>query len=674
MAVRRPPAVRLEPREIAVTMPPRIPGGRSDQDRELPKGVVLKKLLVVLGAACFAAPGALAAPAKPVPSLTPAATQKLWRAEVARAKHRPRALSDANCRTARAVFYAQTDWLRLATKLAQTASACAQYYVSVPPLAADKTQPRTNQAAQIRALGASFHAVDEVSYTGWNGWVTAGNGTWYDAGVLARQRMATAGFSAAAGDTWAMNELSSAVRTGTGAARRNALDFLHGLASDGVRGVAFTAGIGQPTPDLTAYQVNLQDWLQDTAFWTEVSGYVADWAQENYGDIRNYAVTGASPQQRRDALVQYLGHQESLANAGPAGVAAGRSLLQQTYVPFGNAAWAWSSAYGWTAAPVEAMEDFVSGQVYAARAFAAATGAGVDRLGFAWAPSNTQGLSTTDFNAQTDAILVRLAAAIHDSDVPSSDPGAAACAPSWCTTTLDGSVFVSGWQSFATWLPTVPVFTSAPVATTAGTPAGPLTVQLQTAQRADAAVTPRTVTVSSSAATGTFSTGSGGPWSSTLTLAIPQGSSSAAFFYNDTTGGTPTITAVLDGGATATQTETVTSPPASGGSGPGGVAGGGLASPGTPPTGTPSPTPKPPVATRRVVSVTKHFVGGHLVVTVSVARGTARPAGVPVRIRVRRGSSTVASVTRVTTMGGIATWRSAKKLRPGAYVATAAVR
>jgi hypothetical protein len=485
--------------------------------------------------------------------------------------------------------------------------------------------------------------------------------------------MAAAGFSTSAGDTWAMNELSSAVRASTGAARRNALDLLHGLANDGVRGIAFTTGIGQPTPDLTTYQINLQDWLQDTPFWTEVSGYVADWAQENYGDIRNYAAAGASPQQRRDALVQYLGHQESLANAGPAAAAAGRSLLQQTYVPFGNAAWAWQSAYGWTAAPVETMEDFVSGQIYAARAFAVATGAGVDRLGFAWAPSNTQGLSTADFNAQTDAILVRLAAAIHDSDVPSSDPGAAACAPSWCTTAVDGATFVSGWQSFSTWLPTVPAFTSAPVTTAAGTPAGPLTVQLQTAGRADAAVTPRTLTVSSSSATGTFSTGAGGPWSTTLTLAIPQGSSSAAFFYNDTTGGTPTITAVLDGGASVTQTETVTSPPASGGSGPGGAAGGGPASAG-PPAATPTPPTVTPAPAPRVVSVTKHFVGGHLVVAVRVASGTVRPAGVPVRIRIRRGSSTVASVNRVTASGGVATWRSAKRLRPGAYVATAAIR
>jgi hypothetical protein len=39
----------------------------------------------------------------------------------------------------RAIFYTQTDWLRLATKLAAQPSPCAQYYVSVPPLAAAKT-------------------------------------------------------------------------------------------------------------------------------------------------------------------------------------------------------------------------------------------------------------------------------------------------------------------------------------------------------------------------------------------------------------------------------------------------------------------------------------------------------------------------------------------------------
>ncbi|HEX4677694.1 MAG TPA: hypothetical protein VH210_00620, partial [Gaiellaceae bacterium] len=106
----------------------------------------MRKLLFVLAGALAIVPSALAA--KPVPSLTPAATQKLWRTEVARAHRHARSFSDASCRPARVVFYAQTDWMRLATKLAQSPSPCAEYYVSVPPLAADKSQARANQAAQ----------------------------------------------------------------------------------------------------------------------------------------------------------------------------------------------------------------------------------------------------------------------------------------------------------------------------------------------------------------------------------------------------------------------------------------------------------------------------------------------------------------------------------------------
>ncbi|MFL5927766.1 MAG: hypothetical protein ACJ77E_12610, partial [Gaiellaceae bacterium] len=275
----------------------------------------MKRLVVALAAALALVPSAMAAKPvpsltpRPVPSLTPAATAKLWRAEVAAAKAHPHVLLDAACRPARVVFYAQTDWLRLATKLAQTPSSCAQYYVSVPPLAADKSQARAGQATQIRALGPNFHAVAEISWNGWNAWVTANASTWFQAGVTARQRMAAAGFDTTAGDTWALNELSSAVRNGTGTARRNALDFLHGLSNDGVKGIAFAAGVGQTTTDVSSYKVNLQGWLQDAGFWSEAAGYVSDWAQENYGDVRAYAVAGSTPQQRRDALVQYLGHE-----------------------------------------------------------------------------------------------------------------------------------------------------------------------------------------------------------------------------------------------------------------------------------------------------------------------------------------------------------------------------
>src|SRR5579862_829626 len=109
----------------------------------------MKKLAVSIFAALALAPPAAADVLHPVPSLQPAATHALWLREVARATAHPRALTDATCRPARVIFYAQTDWLRLATKLAQTPSPCAEYYISIPPLTGDKTQPRAGQAALI---------------------------------------------------------------------------------------------------------------------------------------------------------------------------------------------------------------------------------------------------------------------------------------------------------------------------------------------------------------------------------------------------------------------------------------------------------------------------------------------------------------------------------------------
>ena len=120
--------------------------------------------------------------------------------------------------------------------------------------------------------------------------MAAGSGTFDQAGVLARQRMAAAGFDTAAGDTWALNELSSAVRAGTGVARLNALTLLGGLASDGVKGISFGAGVSQALPDVSIYKVNVQNWLQDATFWTAMGSFVSDLAYENYGDVRDYAV------------------------------------------------------------------------------------------------------------------------------------------------------------------------------------------------------------------------------------------------------------------------------------------------------------------------------------------------------------------------------------------------
>jgi hypothetical protein len=608
----------------------------------------LRKLLFLAAVALATAPTA-AAGVRIVPSLTPRATRALWRAEVARADTTPRRLADAACNPAHVVFYAQTDWLRLATKMAAQPSPCADYSISVPPLAADKTQARGGQASQIRALGPSFHAIDEISWNGWSAWVTAGNGSWYDAGVTARQRMTAAGFDAAAGDTWAVNELSSAVRAGTGAARQNALDFLRGLASDGVKGVVFVQGIGQSTADTTTYKLALQSWFGDSAFWGAASGYVRDWAQEDYGDLRTYAVAGTSTDARRDQEVQYLGHELALAGAGPATVATARSFLDSTYVPIGNAAWAWPSAYGWTAAPLANMNDFVSGQVYASRSIGAPSG--VDRFGFAWSPNNTLALSGADFTAQTGALLDRLAAAIRDSG---TSP-VAACAPAWCTTSLDGAAFTTAWQGFSTWSPTTAVFTSPPATFAAGSSTA-ITVQLQAAGIARNADSAQTLSFATTSAAGSFSP--------SATVTIPAGASSATVTYADTQPGSPTVSATLAGQAPVTQVEIVTAPPSQPPA---------PSPPAPTPAPTPTPTPTPVVVPKPApptASVSLRRVDGHLVATV-VVKPHVRAV---ITLRVRRGSSVVAAVTARTTATGRFTWRSKRKLPKGLYAARAVVR
>jgi hypothetical protein len=70
----------------------------------------------------------------------------------------------------------------------------------------------------------------EIDLNGWRPWVAADSTrTGFDAGVEARRRMAAAGFDVDAGDIWAVNEFSSAVRTNTGAARQNMRDLVRGL-------------------------------------------------------------------------------------------------------------------------------------------------------------------------------------------------------------------------------------------------------------------------------------------------------------------------------------------------------------------------------------------------------------------------------------------------------------
>jgi hypothetical protein len=527
----------------------------------------------------------------PAPSLEPRATARLWH-RLVDGRTRRSAQAGAGCRPLRAVFYAATDWLRLATVLAASASPCADYSISVPPLVSDKTRPRTDQAWRIRALGPSFHALAEISWNAWSAWVAAGTGTWYEAGVEARRRMAAAGYDVALGDGWVLNELSSAVRRGDGAARANARELLRGLyEADGVlpraRGAVFMVGISQGTAELSTYRAHLQNWLQDAAFWTEMGAYVEDWSQESYGDIRNYAVPGAPLDARRDALRAYLGHALALARGGPDAVSAARAFLESAYSPLANAAWDWDDSFGWTSAPLAEMQDFVSAQAYALRNVDPA--GGTDRWGFAWAPRNAGGIPAGDFSAQTRELLDRLAAAIRDSDdagVP--DPGLGACAPTgvnlWCVAERAGSAFNPGWSGFSGWTEPGVRFTTPPLTITAGAASEPITVQLQLGGVAQLAAAATPVELTSSSPTGAFAASPDGSWSPSLTVVVPAAGTTASFRYLDTQPGAATLTARTAGGS-AVQAEAITAGTGGSGAGAGDLALSGSVEPAEAPVG-----------------------------------------------------------------------------------------
>src|SRR5690348_10458777 len=69
---------------------------------------------------------------EPVPSIDPT-----WSANFV-PPVTPRFRAALVCLPVDAVFYAPTDWLRLAQKLRSNPSACANYYISIPPIT-DKT-------------------------------------------------------------------------------------------------------------------------------------------------------------------------------------------------------------------------------------------------------------------------------------------------------------------------------------------------------------------------------------------------------------------------------------------------------------------------------------------------------------------------------------------------------
>jgi hypothetical protein len=543
----------------------------------------------------------------------------------------------ADCRPVQAVFYESSDWLRLANGLAANASPCAAYYVTIPALAADKTQMVNNRATQVRALGPNFHALAEINYTAWSRWVASTGNSWSQAGQEARRRMDAAGFDISSGDTWAVNEFPSSVRTNGGAARQNVRDLVRGLHDgDGgpaVKGVVYVVGVSQNGLSFPTYKANVESWLQDSAFWNDMASYVSGFYQEAYGDVRNYAVAGVDPPTRAALLNAFLQHPFSLALAGnaPPTVSAARAFLTFAYGPLANASWGWTSAYGWTQVTPDVMADYISAQTYAMRL------SGEAHIGFAWNPLNSTNLSAGDYGNGISSVLTRLAGSIHETDA--GDP-TAACAATGCAATLDGAASAPGWNTFSTWTPTAAVFTTPPVTLQTAVASGPMTLQIETGAVATTLPFDSTLTLTSTSPTGTFSTSATGPFTSTLLMPMPAGTNTATFYFEDTTAGQPTITSNLNG-VTATQVESVAAP------------------------ATAAPPPPPPAAMVNALTYTP--VQDRLHVAMTLVDATGQPLRGTIRLAILFAGSQIASAAVRSASDGSVGVTAFPRLRLGCY-------
>ena len=317
---------------------------------------------------------------EPVDSLGPIAPEiEAAAAETARvetalvATQGPEALR-RNCRFhAEVSLYTDSDWNRLAQNLAAQASHCADYYISIPALTANKTMPRPDQAWRIRALGPRFHAMAEAHLTAWQTWVITNGRTWTEAGQEFRRRMAAAGYDVAGGDLWAMNEVPSAVRQNAGqaraeparlparAARRRRVDRPRRRGSCSWSGSAS----GRRTCPCTSATCAAGSPMRPSG--SRPTAYVRFWAQETYGDVRAWGVADAPRMTRARHLIEYVMHPLNLARAGGERTAAAEAFFRRAYLPLANAAWKWRSGFGFTDIDHLVMRHFLSEQVHAIR-------------------------------------------------------------------------------------------------------------------------------------------------------------------------------------------------------------------------------------------------------------------------------------------------------------------
>ncbi len=291
------------------------------------------------------------------------------------------------------ILYSEDTYeLTLPNAFAAALDPCTRYYVTIPALSADKTMPRPT-ADKVHALGPQFHAMAEFAWGDWRQWIAASPGTrdWESAGKEFRTRMAAAGYDVAAGDIWAINEFPSSTRSGDNGVWDNERAAVKGLAEgDGtrtVKGVVYTADVGQTMTSVSVLKGYIEGWLQQDGFWTDMNKYVQWFAYEVYADPHQDCVIGSNVSDDSEHVSDYLEHLPRIAHQGGSAIAA--SYLQHHYVPLLNAAFGGNVGFGDNQIELGNFVKFSRLQIYATHVNAAHDGYPGRRIGFAWAPKNT---------------------------------------------------------------------------------------------------------------------------------------------------------------------------------------------------------------------------------------------------------------------------------------------
>ena len=338
-------------------------------------------------------------------------------AEIERTVEQPDAATQsARCdRPALMQVYAQEDWIGIAKTLAAAPEGCLEAWISVP------TEPgadgawlttRPGMKQRFAQIGANLTPMPEVNFNDWNAWGKKHpEVSWFERGQRARAEMERAGYDFDNGDHWTLNEIPVAALV-DGADRTAVRDLVRGLQGDSPKptGVIYVVMSPQPDGMTSALEAELRTWYADVDFWKVMQRSAAAWSSEAYASIRDTCEPGTSMVEQVRALRAYAYHRELFAERLALGDQSPVVVALERSVPLTNAAWAWTEAYGFTAAPAALMERFIALQVQATTRLLPD---GTPVVGFAWAPKRPAGLSEAAYRRD----LSTVAAAVRDAVV-----------------------------------------------------------------------------------------------------------------------------------------------------------------------------------------------------------------------------------------------------------------